>query len=335
MARRSGLVAVLGGAVVFLSVGIIWAGQTVDLTANAAQYDVGDTVKLTATVTNSSTTTVKATLKTTVTYPNGSARTLSSTKLTLYSNRTSTVTVLNARVPQVDSGTYTFSSQLIASRGSQVLAEDSVSVQVGSPVGQVYIADYWPVCVGDRWHYQQTDAQGNLREVTQTASEQVVIDGKPAVRVVDDEGNSGYFWSDRETGLWCFGSDQVQGGSIRLDPPVNLPATMSIGQSYSGSSRILVYGIYSGQLSWTITITGMEDVTTPAGSFQGCLALTHEFAFDAPFGIGGTSTESGHGWLAKGVGLVEGDGVNPFDSETMELVWAEVCGNTHGNVPPE
>ena len=187
------------------------------------------------------------------------------------------------------------------------------------------IADYYPLCVGSQWHYQGVDEDtGDHYEVTQTAVQQVSINGQPAMQVHASyswgEVNN-YSWSDRTTGMWQYGWDE-DSDKVRFDPPIHIPALVTVGQSFSGTSRLLVNGVDSGAISWTIAIESHGSINVPAGSFNDCLVCMLNFK-------AGDDIDVSRNWFARDVGEVNQAGIT--DAPDEQLVWAKVCGRTYGD----
>jgi len=204
----------------------------------------------------------------------------------------------------------------------------------GQAFGASYnIADYWPMCVGSQWHYRGVD-EGHSYEHTTTASEKVTIAGNPAIKMTtsDELGYAEYFWTDRTTGFWWYGFDQMEEGVLqqyRFDPPVHTPASLSPGQQVTGKSLLYQNGIKTGTMDWSITFEKADAVIVPAGFFPDCMKLLVERTVIGDNGY--HDTDSTLVWLGRNAGRVKEQSLDR--SQYEELIWATVCGTNFGNVP--
>lgn len=196
--------------------------------------------------------------------------------------------------------------------------------------GTVAIADYVPYCVGSQWHYQDPKDPSGFSS-TLTVAQQVTINGKPAMKITEDEDNADYFWADTTTGLWYFGHDDLKNNlQVRLANPLHVPSQVTIGQTYSGSSMVRVNSLPVGTLTWKVTVEGREGITVPAGVLSDCLVM--KMQIDAPVvPTSGPLNELVRVWYAAGVGVARE--LDLTQNTEVSLDWAKVCGQTFGNAP--
>jgi len=195
---------------------------------------------------------------------------------------------------------------------------------ISSRSGSTYnIADYFPLCEGSKWYRQGTKYGGSYAD-TETAVQQVTINGNPAMKITNTYcGCPNYTWSDPSTGFWHFGFDE-DGSEIRYDTPIRIPANLTVGHRYSGSSNVRENGKLTGTMTWSMTLESVGGVTNPARVFNDCLV------WEVDINIPGDK-ESFRWWMARDVGEVKEKSLLSSDEDS--LVWANVCGRSFGAAP--
>ncbi|HXG77565.1 MAG TPA: hypothetical protein VNJ53_13450 [Gaiellaceae bacterium] len=152
---------------------------------------------------------------------------------------------------------------------------------------------WWPMPVGARWVYRETDAEGTVQrvEVTVTGETRTIL-GIEA-RVVHDVVTEGgelvedtYDWyaQDEKGNVWYLGEDtkEYEGGKVvttagsweagvdGAQPGILLPADPEPGLSYRQE-------YYAGEAEDAATVLSLDErVQVPAGSYAGVL-LTKDF----------------------------------------------------------
>ena len=112
---------------------------------------------------------------------------------------------------------------------------------------------------------------------------------------------------------------------MRFSNLFHIPAQVTPGMTYSGSSDVTINGVKAGTMPWSVKIELGSSVTTPAGTFTDTLHVTYLSQFP-----GETKDGTIEDWWAKGIGTVKH--LEPGYEWTEELVWANVCGTTVGTL---
>jgi hypothetical protein len=149
-----------------------------------------------------------------------------------------------------------------------------------------YIADYFPMSVGDQWNYTsgQNTITGTIQIDTETVfvSENTLCDcGRKDYLTVDERGM--LFWGNTEEGIYP-------------EPLVVFPQTWKIGEK-----KQITDITEQSSATALLKLEKLEDVTTPAGFFKNCLLFSVSVSIHER-GQYQHYKEVFH--LAKGVGLV-------------------------------
>lgn len=282
-----------------------WAGQRVDLTANAYHHEVGDLLMLSATITNEDRTAVKARLTTTVTYPSGASKRVSSKKLTLPASKVTTATVLNGRVPQIAEGVYTFHSQLADARTREMLAQDWEDVHVGAYGESFDIHEFLLLVEGAQYQYSRTYT--GQPPTTMSAARSVgapetnpTFSSDPVWPVRWDYGDGTWvveFLGTMTESVLLYGwSHSTPEGSMLVKPPLAFPSG-KVGECYvQDFDYYNLDGAYASPGGRRIVYEAIESVTVGELQFPRALRI-RSLSEDR----GG----SGLSWHASGLGLVK------------------------------
>jgi hypothetical protein len=154
---------------------------------------------------------------------------------------------------------------------------------------------WFPLEPGRTWTYEESgavdgtvsvrvlDDPAEVAGVATTAVERTEPDGTSYVDRFAQDRRGNVWWFARD-GVWRAGEDGAQAG-------LAVPATPRLGDGWRAA-----YG--AGQVDVRVTVAAVgESVTTPAGRFEGLVAL------DVTDALGGA--EPTRAYLARGTGLVE------------------------------
>lgn len=186
-----------------------------------------------------------------------------------------------------------------------------------------------PLALGTTWLYTGKDWDGNPSEtrveVLDTALAITTVPGSPPVEVISlrlDVGysdNSGQFVSsdDWREYVSANGSYRIWGHddgseSIRTTG-LDFGATLDVGQTKFSEVPVYDSGVLVGSLHGEISLLGVENVTVPAATFNGCLHLR--------VAVSGVLNQVWDEWWAPGIGAVKMVGISGDGSGRLrELV---------------
>ena len=184
-----------------------------------------------------------------------------------------------------------------------VPANGNVAVDL-SLVPAIWIDQYFPHTVGNRWQYEHRHAPADGASSRGIRREQVdrsiTIAGEPAVVVVAT--NDGvYEWEEirasSRNGFVMY-TQQHGADTIKFSPPLRFGALMPQGYEWV----VRAVGLHSDgspdtPLTFYCKLEGFDDVTVPAGSFPQSARIGVRF-------VAGGETESITTWMAQNVGIV-------------------------------
>jgi hypothetical protein len=126
-----------------------------------------------------------------------------------------------------------------------------------------YIADYFPMSVGDQWNY--TSGQTTITGTIQVNNETVFVYKNTLCPCTFDD----YFTVD-ERGMLCWGNTK---DGIFPEPLGPFPATWKIGEK-----KQITFTKQDGDIlksgTLDLKLERLEDMTTPAGQFKNCLRFS-------------------------------------------------------------
>ena len=176
------------------------------------------------------------------------------------------------------------------------------------------VVEYYPTDLGNIWVLETADGTERVTYTIEGSEER--IDGKEIAhftRTVETEG------TDETTGEVYFVHFDEDGvklhkvvaelGSIfgtamaTLSPPVLFfPASLAVGDAWEFTLETEV--ILSGQISFTSAyeVLGVEDVVTPAGTFENCLKIQLDSKTVSTLSVSRTTS---YQWLAPNIGIVK------------------------------
>jgi hypothetical protein len=200
-------------------------------------------------------------------------------------------------------------------------ANELTAATVGGIDYPINMADYFPLDQGDTWNYQRLSSATGSSTVNLTVSGSTTIAGQLYANVVRTPSTwiQIEYWQVAADGLRR-GGELGDEGQLTLDPPLLVPSNLAVGQTILGSTTPSLDGVVQEPLTFTITFTGVETVTVPAGTFPNCLKLDVRLqASDQP------GPDQLTLWFAKGVGKVreyeiEPDGVTDDSQLTSATV---------------
>jgi hypothetical protein len=171
---------------------------------------------------------------------------------------------------------------------------------------------WWPMAVGSKWSYTETDAEGTVAkvEVTVTADTKEIMGVTTVVvhDVLTEDGTTvedtfDWYAQDLDGNIWYFGEDTKEFTDNGVDtagsweagvdgalPGVIVPAAPAVGMTYRQE-------YLAGEAEDQATVLSLdEQAQVPAGDYQGLL-LTKEFTPVEPDVLE-------YKWYAQGVGQV-------------------------------
>ena len=173
--------------------------------------------------------------------------------------------------------------------------------------------EYYPTNLGNVWVLENADGTERVTYTIEASDER--IDGREIAlfkRIAETEG------TDETTGETYFVHFDDEGvklhkviaelGSLfgtamaTLSPPaLFIPASLAVGDTWEFTLETEV--ILSGQISFTSTyeVVGVEDVVTPAGTFENCLKVQLDSKTVSTLSVGRTTS---YQWLAPNIGIV-------------------------------
>src|SRR5574341_5822 len=138
-----------------------------------------------------------------------------------------------------------------------------------------------------------------------------------------------YLFSNDSNGLrwWGYKDWTSARDYLREVEPINLaPSEVELGYLERNVRIISLDGITNVTATWTSIFAGLEDISTPAGSFKDCLRFAYLVTGwpKEMSQFNGTIIQ----WYAKGIGLVKQTGPGPTDD------WLLRAANVNGIVYP-
>ncbi|RJP65374.1 MAG: serine/threonine protein kinase [Candidatus Abyssobacteria bacterium SURF_17] len=197
--------------------------------------------------------------------------------------------------------------------------------------------EYHPLEIGDTWNYVLHNGSRLSRTVTGTDN----VCGKSCYRMESSNGEVSWWTIDR-TGAWLLKVQNPDGtaGEFCTDEPL-MAGSIPVG--YSKTTQFENCAVYAPESMRIGTAHGsircsfdsVEDVTTPAGTFENCVhgtlvisSSTHLHVWEMET----TGTETIETWFAKGIGSVKQIRSN---GETLVLESAIIDGRSYPAVKSE
>ncbi|MBN1460496.1 MAG: S-layer homology domain-containing protein [Armatimonadetes bacterium] len=187
---------------------------------------------------------------------------------------------------------------------------DLIAADIGSlhypTTGQTFdIQDYADYTVGNTWDYGGT---------THTVTGTLDYGGHTWAAVETSLGETTY-WRTDETGLYHLGYD-LGGGEYRYDPPFNIPAGLTPGDSGTQTCGLLLDGTPVDTTYFAYEFEDIAAVSAEAGVFADCMKVYWEQS-SSP------DPETSHAFFwARSVGLVK----EQVSSTATDLTAAEING---------
>jgi hypothetical protein len=192
------------------------------------------------------------------------------------------------------------------------------------------LSRYFPLKPGLRWTYQDQNGQQRVTE-TKISIKSKLADNMTLIPF-EDYVHDVHFVMMKDTGLVMPQKYWNLNGFCQADPDqdrpiILLPAELKAGaftysRSYTISRRwpsMSEMAISDLELVYSSVPMGIEDVTTPAGTFKGCIkialanmARTYCMQFDV--------IRVGYIWLAPDTGIVKEDLINMFNYAVPEMM---------------
>jgi hypothetical protein len=206
----------------------------------------------------------------------------------------------------------------VACARDQMAAYLCRAFDLATPTAPAYsVTDYYPLNEGDTWVIEDQSDAITTRVVSGTKE----LHGRTCVRILDAANGAGDYWISQPDGLYhcgLFDSD----GDASFDPPVQFPNGTMPGNSGSPTTTVYQLGSEVGTATFNWEFVGVETVTVPAGTFEGCMKM------HLNVDIAG-EVEEFQFWLAKDVGMVKRDTRSFGGTEWWELQSADVGGTQY------
>ena len=173
-----------------------------------------------------------------------------------------------------------------------------------SPTG--YSRNFYPDDIGNRWTLQSLDKM-NLRTVTIKGPE--IINGEE-LRVIEEDTNGNInriFVKSEVDGIKLFRSVVAIAiiGEVTFDyspPQVFLPIPADLGSNWTVQSDAEIDVVGKVQSTNRAEVVAIEEVATPAGTFQNCLNIKQNITLNLPIADLELTNSM---WLAPDIGLVK------------------------------
>lgn len=182
---------------------------------------------------------------------------------------------------------------------------------------------YSPVTVGDKWTYNIDTTLGSNNYAYSQTAEIISVNQSNYSMKLTTSGSTDYTIHDYVFSNNTWGESLITSyhngvGTIFFScspPSYNIPLSSSIGTSetYTSTCTMNTTGTpTTGTSSTTYTITGIELLTVPAGTFDNCLKVE-------AITSGGSSTLTSYSWYAPNVGLIKNLVTSVSSSMEMDM----------------
>ena len=169
-----------------------------------------------------------------------------------------------------------------------------------------YSRNFYPEAIGNRWTLQSLDKM-NLRTVTINGPE--IINGEE-LRVIEEDTNGNInklFVKSEANGIKLFRSVVAIAiiGEVTFDyspPQVFLPIPADLGSTWTIQSDTEIAVVGKIQSTNRAEVVAIEEVVTPAGTFQNCLNIKQNITLNLPIADLELTNSM---WLAPNIGLVK------------------------------
>lgn len=181
------------------------------------------------------------------------------------------------------------------------------------------IRNYYPLNVGRSWTYVDSISG---EQFTLRVTEHTAHGATPVARVKDLSKPNTYDLVTLAGPLkLVFRNDENGALDWSAEPvPFSQGDTVTLGDKYSATPSSYTNPVTGGHFNWSVTVKKVEDVTVPAGTFQGCIRMDVTTLDTAS----GAQVANFKMWIAPGVGLVRRTG--RFISRTFKQ---ELLGHTN------
>ena len=189
---------------------------------------------------------------------------------------------------------------------------------------------YFPLHVGDHWVYSRNGQTVRVRVQRMTS-----FAGRTCFEVVRSEGGqtTRQYWTQESGASFYFGYKDAAGNITRYDPPIEIPPSLSVGQTVSVSGRLFINGLEIGLFSWKMKVNSADEtISVTAGNFSHVLSADIEFTSRISDRV---DTDKLALFAAPGVGTIKAD--NDPDhpgTDVEELTYAYVDGREYPQQPP-
>jgi len=134
---------------------------------------------------------------------------------------------------------------------------------------QISVAEFLPLQTGNYWEYRNNSF---INDIVTVLPGSVVINGT-ATKVLSNSDGTASYYSNDSNGIRLHREITGENETITLNPPwLMVGPTATIGQTFSGSGRATVTSTVNGNMILNyignITVSGLEDISVPAGQFN-------------------------------------------------------------------
>ncbi len=186
------------------------------------------------------------------------------------------------------------------------------------PAQPYNVTEYFPLAEGNSWTYETEDGVH-----TKTVSGTETLHGRLFSRLLNQADGSIDYWQAQPEGLYLGGFYQPAEGRISYDPAFHIANGMDIGDLVNDEEATAYLDSSSAGTAWfDYHFVDVEDVTVPAGTFQGCMKLMMSVqVMDEP-------EEQFYVWVARGVGIVKFE-AGDLSGHWEVLISANVNGTSY------
>ena len=196
---------------------------------------------------------------------------------------------------------------------------------------QIIAADYFPLQSGNSWTYRVNSFS---TETFRVSSGTVTINGIATKEIRSTTTNSAFYYTNDNNGIRLH-REILDGDAVTVNPPWRFTdAVASIGERFnsSGTATVELSGFPAVSVNYTanITVTGSENVTVPAGTFE-TIRLSGTLEISGT--VNGEDIEGSQTmdvWVVEHLGPVKQTINFDGDIETVELITASIDHDEDG-----
>ena len=181
-------------------------------------------------------------------------------------------------------------------------------------VSTVSAQNYYPADIGNTWVLESTDGAERITYALETSEEELIGEQFRTLKIITEvlgtnTANTNTFLVEvNEEGMKLHKvvaelGDVFGISRIEFSPPaVFFPPTLQVGEKWETLGETEVYLVGPVTVSSTNEVVAIEDVVTPAGTFENCLKIRILTKTTAALG---SSRSTSYQWLAPDLGPVK------------------------------